>query len=547
MNDGLPHDVVMSTYQDSEGTYWFSTRGGLARYRNGRFTTYRQKEGVFHDAAQRVLEDGRGHLWLTSNRGVFRVSLAELAAAARTPGRITDRVDVHDRDGHGPRRVQQHAARRLEGTRRPPLVRHGQGPRDGRSGPHRAESGAAARRHRAGPGGRPGALRRGSAEAARGDPSARVRLHGAGFPQPPCGAIPLSPRGIRQGMGGRGPASHGLLHERASRPLSLPRAGGQRGRRVERGRRRERSRAPAATGSDHLVPGIASRGARGSRRGALPAARPPARISRAPAGGAPRGAARRPAVPAPAALPLQHAQQHPAARRPGPRSGAADGRPARETCSGSHCAPRTRRSSRSKRRSPSSRSTSRSSRSAFATASKSPSVSTPRWPRRGCRASSCNPWSRTRSSTGFRDGAAAETSRSRRGAKETTSRSPCETTARGLGRARSTRPQASGCATRGAASRRCIRAGTTSSFWRRRVAARKSGFGFPFPSPFRRPRRGRPPRSPERPRPGATESPAGGFARAPAPRSVRRSAASQRRGCRGPCRAGRGDGSRARS
>ena len=92
--DGLPHDVVMSTYQDGEGTYWFATRGGLARYRDGRFTTYRQKEGIFHDAAQRVLEDGHGYLWLTSNRGVFRVSLAELAAAGDAPGggRINDSV-----------------------------------------------------------------------------------------------------------------------------------------------------------------------------------------------------------------------------------------------------------------------------------------------------------------------------------------------------------------------------------------------------------------------------------------------------------------------
>ena len=90
--DGLPHDVVMSTYQDGEGTYWFATRGGLCRYRKGRFTTYRQREGVFHDAAQRVLEDGRGFLWLTSNSGVFRVSLAELAAAGAGPGRIPDRV-----------------------------------------------------------------------------------------------------------------------------------------------------------------------------------------------------------------------------------------------------------------------------------------------------------------------------------------------------------------------------------------------------------------------------------------------------------------------
>jgi len=86
--DGLPHDVVVSTFQDSEGTYWFSTRGGLARFRDGRFTSYRQKEGVFHDATQRALEDGRGNLWLASNRGISRVSLAELAAAARAPGPI---------------------------------------------------------------------------------------------------------------------------------------------------------------------------------------------------------------------------------------------------------------------------------------------------------------------------------------------------------------------------------------------------------------------------------------------------------------------------
>ena len=86
--DGLAHDVVMSTYQDAEGTYWFATRGGLCRYRDGRFTTYRQREGLFHDAAQRVVEDGRGNLWLTSNRGVFRVSVAELAAAGEAAGGI---------------------------------------------------------------------------------------------------------------------------------------------------------------------------------------------------------------------------------------------------------------------------------------------------------------------------------------------------------------------------------------------------------------------------------------------------------------------------
>lgn len=84
--DGLPHDIVMSTFQDGQGSYWFATRGGLSRYRDGRFTTYRQKEGLFHDAVQRVVQDGHGYLWMTSNRGIFRVSEQELAAAAKGRG-----------------------------------------------------------------------------------------------------------------------------------------------------------------------------------------------------------------------------------------------------------------------------------------------------------------------------------------------------------------------------------------------------------------------------------------------------------------------------
>ncbi|MGH9369190.1 MAG: histidine kinase, partial [Thermoanaerobaculia bacterium] len=84
----LAHDIVISIYQDSEGTHWFATRGGLSRFRDGVFTTYRQKEGLFHDAAQHVVEDGRGYLWVTSNRGIYRVRQAELAAAAAGGGRI---------------------------------------------------------------------------------------------------------------------------------------------------------------------------------------------------------------------------------------------------------------------------------------------------------------------------------------------------------------------------------------------------------------------------------------------------------------------------
>ena len=67
--------------------YWFGTRGGLSRWKAGRFTTYRQKEGLFHDAVQKVLADDHGYLWLTSNHGIFRIRSAELDAAATGHGR----------------------------------------------------------------------------------------------------------------------------------------------------------------------------------------------------------------------------------------------------------------------------------------------------------------------------------------------------------------------------------------------------------------------------------------------------------------------------
>ena len=85
--DGLAHDVVMSAYQDADGTTGSRRAAASRGSRGGRFTTYRQREGLFHDAAQRVIEDGRGYFWLTSNRGVFRVSASELAAVARDSGR----------------------------------------------------------------------------------------------------------------------------------------------------------------------------------------------------------------------------------------------------------------------------------------------------------------------------------------------------------------------------------------------------------------------------------------------------------------------------
>ena len=419
--DGLPHDVVVSTFQDSEGTYWFSTRGGLARFRDGRFTSYRQNEGVFHDATQRALEDGRGNLWLASNRGISRVSLAELAAAARGPGPIADGITFatatsmilaecnnaqhgawKGRDGRlwfaTVKGLVMADPARIELNPLPPPVVIEQIRADGQALP---SSGATAR--------------------AAGGPAARVRIHGPRVPQSPRRALSLSARGLREGMGRRGPAPDRLLHEPPARPLPLPGARRQRGRRLERDRGLPRSRPRAADRPDRVVPGPdPGRAGRGRNR----ALSPPHAKARLAASASGRRSSRRSSTPSSSSSGRTFCSTRSTAScRSWARTPSGRGRwsSASGSSSASRSDPRTHRSSRSRRRSGSSRNTFRSSRSGSVTASTCPSRSIRTWPRRGCRASSSSRWSRTPSSTACPAAACAERSPSRRPRRTATS------------------------------------------------------------------------------------------------------------------------------
>ena len=72
---------------------WAGTYGrGLARLKDGRWTTFTTREGLFNDTVFQILDDGLGHLWMSSNRGISRVSkgeLDEVASGARSRLRAT--------------------------------------------------------------------------------------------------------------------------------------------------------------------------------------------------------------------------------------------------------------------------------------------------------------------------------------------------------------------------------------------------------------------------------------------------------------------------
>ena len=70
---------------------WIGTYdGGLGRYKDGRFSRFTTREGLYDDGVFQILEDRRGYFWMCSNRGIHRVSKRELNAVADgTASRVT--------------------------------------------------------------------------------------------------------------------------------------------------------------------------------------------------------------------------------------------------------------------------------------------------------------------------------------------------------------------------------------------------------------------------------------------------------------------------
>jgi signal transduction histidine kinase/ligand-binding sensor domain-containing protein/DNA-binding response OmpR family regulator len=78
-NSSLLSGGVTTIHEDADLVMWFGTFGaGLVRYKNGQFTTYRAKDGLFDDTMWSLLEDRRGNFWMSCDRGLFRVSKSDL-------------------------------------------------------------------------------------------------------------------------------------------------------------------------------------------------------------------------------------------------------------------------------------------------------------------------------------------------------------------------------------------------------------------------------------------------------------------------------------
>ena len=86
--DGLAGNRVRTIYEESDGTLWIGTYDdGMSRFRDGKFFNYRTEHGLYNNGVFQILEDRRGYFWISCNKGIYRVSRRELDEMAE--GRVS--------------------------------------------------------------------------------------------------------------------------------------------------------------------------------------------------------------------------------------------------------------------------------------------------------------------------------------------------------------------------------------------------------------------------------------------------------------------------
>jgi ligand-binding sensor domain-containing protein len=70
IKDGLPDDMIFSSFKDRDGNLWFGTLDkGVILYSNGIFKYFNEKDGLNNNMVSCFYQDKTGKLWIGSFRG----------------------------------------------------------------------------------------------------------------------------------------------------------------------------------------------------------------------------------------------------------------------------------------------------------------------------------------------------------------------------------------------------------------------------------------------------------------------------------------------
>ncbi len=76
---GLPADQVNAIYEDASGVFWIGTElGGLSRFKDGKFISFKTPEGPFEERVMHILEGNSGNLWMATRNGIFAANKVHL-------------------------------------------------------------------------------------------------------------------------------------------------------------------------------------------------------------------------------------------------------------------------------------------------------------------------------------------------------------------------------------------------------------------------------------------------------------------------------------
>ncbi|HEV2272272.1 MAG TPA: two-component regulator propeller domain-containing protein [Steroidobacteraceae bacterium] len=100
-SDGLSGDIVLSLFEDREGSVWVSTTGGLDRFRELAVSTLSVRQGLPSDVTGAVLAAADGSVWIGTHDGLTQWNNGRVTTYLRASGLPDDSVQSLFQDHSG--------------------------------------------------------------------------------------------------------------------------------------------------------------------------------------------------------------------------------------------------------------------------------------------------------------------------------------------------------------------------------------------------------------------------------------------------------------